>query len=286
MGRATPDEERRSRHCRGQECDVEVSAININGSVDVHLRPGERVGNAEFHFIQLVTNMVSYSLFLGSAPDDGAISVNFAGPPAFPKKFAYDFALDSLPDRLPYTNLRDPAIFPKLTNRGAPVSGTSTIVTDMDDHPSARMKVAVTNRITKKLNFLAEAQTTKLFLTAFVTRETTTKRITPLAYVTWQIDWKAMYRWVKGRCLPVSVAGSSFNVGKTEKGSPEKERSVLGRTGASMAFKITNPTTDPDETGNALDRQAHKALDVHPEIWNLDYRTQWPVAARPGFWTP
>jgi hypothetical protein len=92
--------------------DSGKSAINIQGSVDVHHSPGDDLSQfGEFRFIQLVCIVGDYALYAGATPTDGFVSYSWASPPAFPQKFAYDFNLDSAPesygrDVLPFINPR------------------------------------------------------------------------------------------------------------------------------------------------------------------------------------
>jgi hypothetical protein len=99
--------------------DVDKSAINISGSVDVHHNPGDDISQlGEFRFIQLACIVGDYALYAGATPTDGFVSYNWASPPAFPQKFAYDFNLDSAPESfglsvLPFINDRAQVIFPR-----------------------------------------------------------------------------------------------------------------------------------------------------------------------------
>jgi hypothetical protein len=80
--------------------DVDLSAINIQASVDVHLSRGDHPkpgddSNLKFGFIQLVDQMQRYTGYAGRTSNDGYIPIDLAGSTAFPKEFAYDYVLDS-----------------------------------------------------------------------------------------------------------------------------------------------------------------------------------------------
>ena len=267
--------------------DADISAINISGTVDVYHSPAGDISKLwEFRFIQLARLSVVYALYAGRTPKDGFISINFAAPPAFPQKFAYDFVLDSAPEIfgpnvMPFTNLRAPVLFPKRNNKGNLVPGVSTVVTDMDDHPSLRLRLAFQNKETTKDNFLAQVIREESFLTAFVVRDKQ-KKIKILAYVCWYATWKARYHWAGGDCIPHPVVGT-FDVGKSIKGPPTGP--TMGKTGSSLEAKITSPTTDPKETANTLARTATQNLGAHPLFWNRSFGKQWPADVPSDFWT-
>jgi len=256
--------------------EEDASAVNISGSVDVRLGPRENISNWSFHFIQLVKLNIAQAVYAGRTSEDGSMAVNYATPPVFNPKFAYEFSLDSESNLfgtnvMPFTNLRAPSIFPKVNNRGERVPGLPTVVTDMDDHPSRKMKVAFLNKATGRDNFLYRATHDLSFLTAFVYRDERTKRITPLAHITWNVVWNALYTWQRipnqnpqcsGRVQPYT-----FDFSAQINGPPQDGR---------LLAKITNPTTDPTEIANALDKTAIANLDRNPDIFNLCYARKWP----------
>jgi hypothetical protein len=268
--------------------DAELSAINITGSVDVHHRSAEDIlRTTQFRFVQLAFESVSYALYAGRTSRDGFLSLDFTDPPAFPQKFAFDFVLDSGPEFfgtavMPFTNLRTPVIFPKRDRKGTLVPGISTVVTDMDDHPAFRMRLAFQNKETGTLNYLAQAIREAYFVTAFVTRDSQGK-IKIMAHVTWKALWNAQFHWVGGNCIPHPVVGA-FAASESVNGPPTG--SIFGRTSGSVADKIINPTTDPAETANALMRTAQRNMDAHPLFWNRTFGTQWPAHVTSTFWTP
>ena len=267
--------------------DARASAISIQGAVNVKFAASESATNWTFRFIQLVAHMESFARYFGRTSKDGFVSIDLASPPGVPQKFAYDFVLDSAPeifgaDVMPFTNLRAPAVMPKRNPRGDVVPGITLAMNTMDDHPSRRMTTAFKNKTTGAINYIAEALEQKLFLTAFVAREESTKKITTLGYVTWQAEWKAKYRWAGGRCLPYGQGGA-LKVDKPVQGAPS-QASVMGHTGASMAAKITNPTTDANETANTITKNVAKALDAHPEWWNVEHGDKWPPSVPGNFW--
>jgi hypothetical protein len=142
--------------------------------------------------------------------------------------------------------------------------------------------VAFENKETGKVNYLTQAIREIYFLTAFVFRNRQSK-IEILAHLCWRALWKARYHWVGGNCIPYPVVGV-FDAGKSMKGAPTEP--IWGRTGSSLAEKITKPATDPDETANALDRAALKNLDAHPLFWNRFYGKNWAADIPPDFWSP
>jgi hypothetical protein len=260
--------------------DFEVSGINISGTVDVHLRQGETVQNTEFHFIQLAADMHWQASFWGRTSNDGFMTFNAADPPAFPQKFAFDYNLDSLADRMPFMNLRQPGIFPKRNNRNELVPGTTSIFTDLDDHPNGRVRVAFKNVETNAVNFLGEVLIQKKFLTAFVARDLGTKKITPLAHVGWWISWEAKYRWAQSKCFPYPVNGK-LEVSPVTKGALNEAGSFKSGTAA----KFTNPTTNPGETANELMKKSRETLGAHPRFLNIVTTKKWPAYSPANFWT-
>jgi hypothetical protein len=261
--------------------DADMSAINIAGTVEVHHSPSEDLTKSEFRIIQLACETANYALYVGRTSREGLISISFSAPPAYPQKFVYDFALDC-GSELPFFNLRPPVIFPKRTNNGNLVPGIATVLSDMDDHPNTRMRVAFPNKETNKVNYLAQAMRQAYFVTAFVIRDKQGK-IRILAHVCWRALWKARYHWVGGNCIPYPVVGT-FDAGKSITGPPTLP--TWGRTGGSLAAKITNPNLAPDETANALARTALKNLDAHPMFWNRFYGNKWPADVTSDFWSP
>jgi hypothetical protein len=270
--------------------DSQISAINISGSVDVRHGAKEDVSkSAEFHFIQLAAHMCAYVSYAGRTSRDGAVELNFAQPPAYPQKFAFDFVLDgpdfapgAPTDVLPFTNDRATVILPKRNNKGDLVPGVSTMVAETDDHPALTLPLAFQNRETKRANFLVEVIRDTLFVTAFVVREKRTK-ITILAHVCWRTFWSTRYHWVAGKCVPYKPEVGAFDVGKTVIGAATGEGTPFGFSSA-MADKITKPNTNPKETANELSRIALKNLEAHPLWWNLSYLKKWPVDLPPDFW--
>jgi hypothetical protein len=253
----------------------------------VHHNPGDDISQlGEFRFIQLACIVGDYALYAGATPTDGFVSYNWASPPAFPQKFAYDFNLDSAPESfglsvLPFINDRAQVIFPKMNNKGHLVPGVSAVFNAMDDHPCLRMRLALTNEETNKPCFLAQLIQEMYFLSAFVVQDKR-KKITILAHVCWHALWNVRYHWVGGNCIPYRPVAGTFDFGKTIKGPPIGN--TIGKTGGSMVVKITNPTTDPDETANALARTAIKNVDAHSLWWNRSYGKKWPVDVPSNFW--
>ena len=189
----------------------------------MHHSPSEDLAKSEFRLIQLACETVNYALYVGRTSREGFISLSFASPPAYPQKFAYDFVLDSGPEFfgagvMPFMNLRSPVIFPKRTNHGNLIPGVATVLSDMDDHPNSRMSVAILNKGTNKVNYLAQAIREAYFVTAFVIRDKQGK-IKILAHVCWRALWKARYHWVGGDCIPYPVVGT-FDAGKSITGPP------------------------------------------------------------------
>ena len=268
--------------------DADKSAIGITGEVEVKHSASEDLSKCDSRFIQLACPSINYALYAGPTSRDGFLSINYAAPPAYPQKFAYEFVLDAGPEFygeevMPFVNPRMPVIFPKRTNKGTLVPGFSIVVADMDDHPSTRMSVVFDNKETGKLNYLAQAIREVYFLTAFVYRDEKSK-IEILAHVSWRTLWKARYHWVGGNCIPYPVTGT-FDADKPVKGPPTGP--IWGRTGSSLAEKITKPgkKPKPDETANGLLRTALKNLDAHPLFWNRSFGKQWPADLPSDFWT-
>jgi hypothetical protein len=251
--------------------DADASAINISGQVDLQLQGREQISRWSFHFIQFARLNVAQVIYAGRSSWHGSMALNYALPPAFPAKFAYQFVLDSDPKVfgpgvLPFTNLRAPNVFQKLVPGHKHVPGALTISTDMDDHPNARMTLKLRNNRTGMDNFLFRATRDVSFLTAFVVRDEQTKVITPLAHVTWQIVWRAQYDWENERCTGRMTA-KTFDVDKVIQGPPAD---------AALAAQITKPTTDASETANALGRAAIQALNNHPAVSNVAEGNRWP----------
>jgi hypothetical protein len=266
--------------------DVDKSAISITGSVDVHHSSVDDISQlGEFRFIQLACIMEDYALYAGATPTDGFVEYSWSSPPAYPQKFAYDFNLDSAPESfglsvLPFVNDRAQVIFSKMNNKGHLVPGVSKVFNAMDDHPCLRMRLGLTNKETNKPCFLAQLIEEAYFLSAFVVRDKG-RKITILAHVCWRALWNVQYHWVGGKCIPYPVAGT-FDFGRSIKGPPIG--STIGRTGSSLAAKITKPTNDPEETANALTRTAMKNVDLHPLWWNRSYGKKWPADVPSDFW--
>jgi hypothetical protein len=267
--------------------DIDKSAISIQGSVDVHHNPGDDISQlGEFRFIQLAYVAGDYALYAGARPNDGFVDYNWAAPPAFPQKFAYDFNLDAAPESygpgvLPFQNDRAQVIFPKMNNKGQTIPGISSVVNAMDDHPCLRMRVGIVNNKTNGPCLVAELLQEMYFLSAFVVRDKRMK-ITILAHVCWRALWNARYHWVANKCIPYRPVAGTFDFEKPIKGPPIGN--TWGKTGSSIAAKITNPTTNPDETANALARSALKNVGDHPLWWNRFYGEKRPSRVPSDFW--
>jgi hypothetical protein len=250
--------------------DADASAINLAGQVAIQLEGREQISRWSFRFIQLARLNVAQVVYAGRESWHGSMALNHAVPPAYPAKFAYQFVLDSDPKVfgpgvLPFTNLRPATVFQKYGPRNQRVPGALTINTDMDDHPNARMVLKLRNNRTQMDNYLFRATRDVSFLTAFVVRDEQTKIVTPLAHVTWQIVWRAQYKWENERCSGWMTA-RTFDVDQVIKGPP---------TDGALAGQITKPTTDASETANALSKAAIQALNHHPALANVAEGNRW-----------
>lgn len=249
----------------------ETSAINIIGLVEVKLDPSDSLAKLSFHFIQLSKLLVAQSVYAGQRSAEGSMAVNYATPPVFPARFAYEYTLDSVADLfgknvMPFTNLRPPNVLKK-------PGGIVSLVTDMDDHPVGKIPLARQNKRSDAVNFLYRASREVSFLTAFVVRNEAGV-IQPLAHVTWRLVWRGNYRWIDRQCIG-TMAGQKFEVGDVIKAPP---------TDAGVAAMITKPTTNVDKTSNAPGKAAIKAIDDHRDSpFNFAHTNRWPSDVPPNF---
>jgi hypothetical protein len=257
--------------------DADASAINLAGQVDIQLEGREQISRWSFHFIQLARLNIAQVVYAGRESWHGSMALNHAIPPAFPAKFVYQFVLDSDPKVfgpgvLPFTNLRPTVVFQKFGPGNKRVPGALTINTDMDDHPNSRMALKLRNNSTGMDNYLFRATRDISFLTAFVVRDEHSKVITPLAHVTWHIVWGAHYQWENEHCSG-RMTTRTFDVDAVIKGPP---------TDGALARQITNPTSNADETANALGKAAIHALN-RPGIANVIEGKAWPPSVPKDF---
>lgn len=269
--------------------EVAASGINLWGKVDVRLGRGENTSNWKFRFIQLAVNLGEYFAYAGKTSAAGYMQVYLDTPPAVPREYQYAFLLDSDPTIhgpgvMPFTNTRDHAVQPKWSRSRGEVPGVSTVLTSMDDAPSLRMSLAFKNMATHETNYLRMASVQKLFLTAFVVRDERTMKIEPLAFVPWSLSWAMSYRWQHNQCLTESVGGV-FKVGDSTR-SIAPAAKWLGADENHLAQKIINPTTNPDETANAVSRKARRSLDQRDNTFNLQYFDHWIAINLSNFWQP
>jgi hypothetical protein len=209
------------------------------------------------------------------------ILANAAAPPAVPKELAYELLLDSSEKRMPFYSVRRPTVMQKLNERGKPVPGVSTVTNDMDDHPMRFAPLSVRNEETNQENFLYRLDLEYHFVSAFVARNEQSKKIMPLAHVVWHADWHAEYHWANGACIPYPVKGA-LKVEPWKKGPPDQ--AAVGRTARYVTDKITNPTSDPAKTGNAVLGAANAKLFGSVPFWNLSHRTEWSPDVPVAFW--
>lgn len=271
--------------------EADTSAINIEGQVDVELGPRDDIMKSDFHFIQLSKTHDANFRYAGRKSSQGSIAINLDFPPLTPPAFSGQFTLDSTDkffggaNIMPFTNRRVPKIIKK-------PGGRVTVQTDMDDHPNTMMRLALRNKKTNFDNYLYQAMVLKEFLTAFVVHKEgdAPGRYQPLAYVLWNIFWKADFSWVEnnpsaptpevihditkidGRlftCRLTMTVHSLYNF-RASKSPPEKK----------LLDMITHPTTNPAHTSNAVNKAAIKALDAPGNVQPYDF---WWDKAIPNF---
>ena len=112
-------------------------------------------------------------------------------------------------------------------------------------------------------------------------RNEQSKKIMPLAHVVWHADWHAEYHWANGACIPYPVKGA-LKVEPWKKGPPDQ--ATVGRTARYVTDKITNPTSDPAKTGNAVLGAANAKLFGSVPLWNLAHRSEWSPDVPAAFW--
>ncbi|MBR0799371.1 hypothetical protein JQ615_28690 [Bradyrhizobium jicamae] len=261
----------------GVSDDMTASGIRMSGSVDARMSRGENTSNWKFRFIQLVVNLQSYFAYAGISSADGYMEIRLDIPPAIPREKQYDFLLDADPkfygaDVMPFTNNRDHFVFPKMSGSGSEVAGISTIVANMYDAPSSRFNLAFQNKRTHKVNLLRMVSVYKLFLTAFVMRDERSMKIEPLAFVPWILRWEMRYGWQQDQCTATSVGGK-FDFGTSSR-SIAPAAQFLGMKADYLLEKIKNPTMNPDDTANEVDRKAHRHLD-QDNTPNVQYWDEW-----------
>lgn len=234
----------------------EAGAINIKAQVDVEVGSRDDLSKWTFRFIQLSKLLVTQWVYAGSRPHEGSMMINYATPPVFEAKFAYEFTLDSQETDfngnkvMPFMNVRPLMIVPK-------GPGRMTVSTDLDDHPLSKGPYKRWNRMTVADNYLFRAIRESKFLTAFVFRGPADPPDTYniLGHMGWVLRWNAKYRWVKGECVFDGMAEKKFEIDEFARGAPAD---------ASVAAKITNPNLNLNETSNALLKAAIKSIDDHP----------------------
>jgi hypothetical protein len=259
---------------------ADTSAINIQGLVEVHERRQEDLSKWEFRFIQYVAVMEDYFSYAGRSSRGGMTSCNFASPPAMPADAAYNYMLDGHHGVVPYMNKRPPVAFAKLDNKARAVPGIWTASTDMDDHPVLIVPLTRRNDVTNENNYLYQLDRQLLFVTTFVARDTTSRAITPLAYVTWRAEWHAQYHWAGGDCIPYPVHGA-LEVGRPAKGAPTG-KDVLRKD---LADRVIHPVEDESKLATAIWSAAKRRALDHPEITNLNFYDKWGPTVPANFWT-
>jgi hypothetical protein len=257
----------------------DMSAINLRGYVDVRLGPGEDLSKWEFHFIQYIALMEDGFSYAGRGPGGGMIAGNLANPPAMPASSAFNYMQDGHPGVMPFMNLRQPMVMSKLDKQGHQVRGVSNVTTDMDDHPFLMVNTVRQNESTAQKNYLYTLDRELLFVTNFVARDTRTKAITPLAYVTWRAAWHVEFHWQDGVCTPYPVKGA-LEVSDSTKGPP----SGPGVFRTDLAKRLLNPSEDAAQLGNSIYGNVTKKLNDHPDITNMFYLDKWSARVPANFW--
>jgi hypothetical protein len=259
---------------RQTESEEDASAIHIEGRVDVEAGPRDNLVAYPLRFIQLAKTHDSHFWYAGHAAAAGSVSIDLTTAPAIPARFVGEFTLDSTDnlygqDVMPFMNLRSPFQEGK---RGARVS----LMTALDDHPSVKMPLTFNNPATGVDNYLYEALCFKEFLTALVVPKGA-DAYQILAHLTWNIIWRASFRWRESAASGSADAGDGVQVDRksytclatTTVSHFYRSKGVKGAPqDSSLAAKIEHPNLTVSETANALSKEASKQLKQRG-IWNV-----------------
>jgi len=228
----------------------QLSAIRIDGQVDLSLEPSDRLDAWEFRFLQFARSVAKVAVYLGRTPSEGMLEFDLSKPPLTPARLAMNWCLDSEPGSMPFFNHRTPNVMDQVVLRGPrigqKVAKGKTVTATMDDHPNQVIPLKFTDQL-----LLYRAIMSFEALTIFVARNQ--GRITPLAHLRWWATWDWMFTWVGDTPTPIKQK-SSFDADAWAKGLPPNPAGLADMV--ARAAKITDPNADTSETYNAITRSA------------------------------
>jgi hypothetical protein len=223
-----------------------ASAIKLIASVFVTADKLVDIQNQyAFHFMQLVTKSVDYTLYAGKTPSEGSLRMDFAAPTLFPRD---ELLLDTEQQDFPWSENNAAKNSATIVSAGPP--GIWIVLLQLDDHPFADRPLSTPNPNVPggdKQNYLYEAARTLTLFATFVVKNRITNVIKPLGFVKWQSRIQARIRWRDAPGGPIAseaqVVLADFNVGDFIQGAPNPDAEDL----------LTHPPEDWKESFRAVE---------------------------------